>query len=146
MKTPLVLFSCLAALVLARTSTVESRIEEKSHVFNTLSPDAQAHIKQGLVDIGYTQDMVYMAMGKADRVTERANEGGTETVVLTTAIIRSTKARRFANTRGWCITTSASRRIGDDERCVDAFSDHAEEVARVVFKDGKVVSVEQMKS
>jgi hypothetical protein len=147
MKNPLTLLSCLAALVLAGCSTVESRIEEKAAVFNALPAETQSRIQQGLVDVGYTQDMVYIAMGRADRVVERASAAGTETVWIYNNYYQDYQGTQFVGYQ---------RAIYFDHRIkayrvyyqpvrADIYADRTEEVARIVFKDGKVTSIEQLK-
>ena len=48
--------------------TINHRIGEKPDVFNRLDPKAQAEIRQGRVEVGYTPDMVYLALGKPDKI------------------------------------------------------------------------------
>lgn len=147
MKKPLVFLSCLAALVLAGCSTVENRIEEKAAVFNALPSDTQARIKQGLVDVGYTEDMVYIAMGKADRVIERASSGGNETVWIYNTYYQEYQGSQFAGYRRSVYFDPRIRayRVYYEPVRAEVYRDRTEEVARVVFKDGKVVSIEQAK-
>lgn len=74
--------SFLAAAVMAAAgcSTVHSRIEEKSAVYNSLDPNTQAKISHGDVDLGFTTDMVYMALGNPDvRRQAVSTTGQTET-------------------------------------------------------------------
>ncbi len=147
MKKYLTLLSCLAALVLAGCSTVQSRIEEKAHVFNTLPPETQARIRQGLIDVGYTPDMVYIAMGKADRVRERASAEGTESVWIYNTYYQEYQGSHFAGYRRHVYFDPRIKayRVYYEPVRADVYRDRTEEVARVVFRDGKVVSVEQMK-
>ena len=50
------------------TSGVAGRAQEKATVYNALSPAVQKHIKDGSVEVGYTEDMVYIALGKPNSV------------------------------------------------------------------------------
>ena len=69
----------LAAALLAACSTTDSRIRDKQVVFDQLPPQAQQQIRAGQVDLGFTPDMVEMALGKPDHVYSRtAVEGSTE--------------------------------------------------------------------
>ena len=147
MKTPFTFVVCLAALALAGCSTVQSRIEEKAAVFNALPPDQQANIRQGLVDIGYTPDMVYIAMGKADRVVERATSEGNQTVWVYNSYYREYQGSAFAGYRRSVYYDPRIRayRVYYTPVHADVYEDRVEEVARVVFKDGKVSSIEQVK-
>ncbi|ATC62966.1 hypothetical protein CMV30_02740 [Nibricoccus aquaticus] len=147
MKTPLTLFVCLAALVLAGCSTVQSRIEEKSAVFNALPSETQSRIQQGLVDVGYTQDMVYIAMGRADKVVERATGAGSETVWIYNSYYQEYQGSAFAGYRRSVYYDQRIKayRVFYEPVRADVYRDRVEEVARVVFKDGKVASIEQVK-
>lgn len=135
------------ALVLAGCSTVQSRIEEKSAVFNALPSETQSRIQQGLVDVGYTQDMVYIAMGKADRVMERATESGVETVWIYNNYYQQYEGSAFAGYRRTVYYDQRIKayRVYYEPIRTDFYSERTEEVARVVFKDGKVASIEQVK-
>lgn len=146
MKTPLIFLSCLA-LALVGCSSVENRIEEKAAIFNSLPAETQTRIKQGLVDVGFTTDMVYMAMGKADRVIERATEAGTETVWIYNTYYQEYQGSQFA---GYQRSVYFDRRINAwrvyyEPVRADVYRDRTEEMARVVFKDGKVNAIEQVK-
>ncbi len=55
------------------TNGVSARIQEKSEVFARLTPMQQEQIKHGGIEPGYTQDMVYMALGKPTSISTYAN-------------------------------------------------------------------------
>ena len=67
MKTPLLSVLALA-LLLAGCSTIDSRIKEKSASFNALSDTDQQIIRYGYITVGFTHDMVYMALDKPEKV------------------------------------------------------------------------------
>ncbi len=76
---PLRLQLLLSAIVLAAftgCSTPGSRIKSNQEAFNALSPQAQANIRAGVVEVGYTPAMVEMALGKPDRRYTRTTESG----------------------------------------------------------------------
>jgi len=147
MKNPLTLLICLAALVLAGCSTVQSRIEEKSAVFNALPAETQAKIQQGLVDVGYTPDMVYIAIGNADKVIERSTGDGNETVWIYNNYYQEYEGSRFAGYRRSVYYDNRIKayRVFYEPVRAEIYRDRVEEVARVVFKNGKVASIEQVK-
>lgn len=60
---PLVL---AAVLLLGACSTINTRINEKAPVFYSLDANTRAKIAQGDVDLGFTPDMVYIALGEPD--------------------------------------------------------------------------------
>ncbi|QYM79303.1 hypothetical protein K0B96_01405 [Horticoccus luteus] len=67
MKSPL--FAVVAlALLLSGCSTIDSRIKEKSATYSQLSPTDQQIIRYGYISVGFTRDMVYMALDKPEKV------------------------------------------------------------------------------
>lgn len=65
-----------ALLLLAGCASVESRIQGNWSYFESLSPEAQELIRQGRIDIGFTPEMVRLALGLPDRVYSRQDESG----------------------------------------------------------------------
>lgn len=62
---------CVAGVILLNAcghSTLHSRIGEKQQSFVGLTPREQAMIKRGVIAVGFTADMVYMALAKPDRI------------------------------------------------------------------------------
>ncbi len=80
MRSLLRLLAVILALGPAACSTIHSRIEEKPDVFAKLDPATQAKIKQGIIDVGFTPDMVYIALGKPDQARERVTAAGRQTI------------------------------------------------------------------
>jgi len=56
------------------SSGIPNRIQEKSVIFNTLPPVQQQDIKNGYFGEGYTMDMVYIAVGKASKITTNGQD------------------------------------------------------------------------
>lgn len=71
--------SLLAALVLAACASPESRIRDNQTTFDSYPPQAQQKIRAGQIDVGFTPEMVRMALGAPDHVYQRtATEGSSE--------------------------------------------------------------------
>ena len=66
--------------VLAGCSTPQSRINDNPAVFARLTPEQQQMIKEGKVAIGFDQAMVKLALGDPDRVRERTDASGTSEI------------------------------------------------------------------
>lgn len=137
----LLLAGSLFALLLGACSTPETRIRENPEAFNRLSPQDQELVRQGKVAIGFDQETVKLAVGEPDRIWTRTDaEGATESWSYTTyetadgfPLYRGFYHRYYY--RGWAdpfypyYLSYPSRR----ER----------EVFKVVFKEGRVISIEQ---
>ena len=65
-----VILAVFGLLLFAGCQTVDTRIKEKPAVFASLDKDTQEKIKEGTIGIGYTEDMVYLALGTPDQIKE----------------------------------------------------------------------------
>ncbi|MEI6165584.1 MAG: hypothetical protein WCS52_00165 [bacterium] len=72
------LLACAAGCV----STPDSRIKKDPRLFATLAPEVQAKVKKGEVAIGFSRDMVRLALGLPRQVNVRTSEVG-ETEIWT---------------------------------------------------------------
>ena len=149
MKTHLSFLAIAAAALLTITGcqTVDTRIKEKPDVFAKLDVATQDKIKQGIIDLGFTEDMVYLALGAADQKRESVSAAGN-----TLTWIYNTYYERFDGTTH----AGYSRQVYFDPYLrtyrvyyrpvfADTYVNEKEERIRVVFKDGKVSVIEQTK-
>jgi hypothetical protein len=67
----------LAVLALAACATPASRISDNQAAFNSYPEDIQQKIRAGEVAIGFTPEMVAMALGEPDHRSERVDATGT---------------------------------------------------------------------
>jgi len=70
MKRGVAMVACAAALMANVTgcaSTVARRIRSDQERFDAFPPEVQEDIRAGVVELGYTPDMVHLAWGKPDR-------------------------------------------------------------------------------
>ncbi|MDB6092946.1 MAG: hypothetical protein JWM32_508 [Verrucomicrobia bacterium] len=63
-------------VLLTGCSTPQSRINDNPEVFARLTPEQQQLIKDGKVAIGFDMSMVKLALGDADRVRTRTDSQG----------------------------------------------------------------------
>lgn len=136
----------LAALALALgaagcATTIDSRIRANPGLFASFPADAQEKIRQERVELGFTEDMVRIALGSPTRVTMRETENGTtmlwvytthdpETysdVVPTTYYTRGKHGRLYAQ---------------PDFIWMDRTYWRERDAARIEFRNGKVVGIE----
>jgi len=82
---PSLLLSALLAIVLLSgcetTGGVSSRIQEKSAAFAALTPEQQKLVRSGEIEIGFTSDMVYMALGPASKTEVKDSPDGPVTML-----------------------------------------------------------------
>lgn len=130
------LLALLAVAALTACSTPASRIKEKRDVFASYPPETQEKIKAGKVDVGFTPEMVELALGRPSmRYTSTTESGAAETWVYgggggRTGVGLSVGAGSWGSGVGGGITIGGSPRGGDERE-------------RVVFRDGRVVSYER---
>lgn len=71
----------LSTLLLSACSTTGSRIKQQQALFDSYPPATQAAIRNGEIQVGFTTDMVYMALGKASHTATQATTDGTLTTL-----------------------------------------------------------------
>ncbi|QYM77779.1 hypothetical protein K0B96_10640 [Horticoccus luteus] len=140
MKSFISLFTvALLALGLAACSTPDARIQRNPEIFARLTPAQQEMIRHGQVGLGFTPEMVRLALGDADRVIQRQDETGTSEIW---SYVTYDGPGGMPLYRGWY------HRYYDwnDVRYPYYLNYPARrdrEHFRVVFQDGKVTSIEQ---
>ncbi|MDD3179937.1 MAG: hypothetical protein PHQ04_06240 [Opitutaceae bacterium] len=147
MKTTRTLVLSLLVLALSACSTIDSRIKEKSTVFTQLDAGAQAKIKQGTVDLGFNEDMVYMALGAPDQVRNRKTGEGQTTVWIYNTYFDRYEGMAHVGYHRWMYFDPAVRlyRVYWEPVYTDVYRRHMEEKIRVAFRGGKVVAIDQVK-
>jgi hypothetical protein len=147
MKTNItVIFLAVAALFLGACSTPDSRIRRNQAAFDKMTPAEQASIRQGIVELGFTPEMVYLAMGRADNVEDRVTPTGTLTIWVYNRFFREYVGRQMVGFRRdvYFDPRINSWRVFYTPVSQPVFRERVEEIARIVFRDGRVESIEQV--
>ncbi len=85
MKKFLILLAWVGLIFQTGCYSPEARIKKNPELFSQLAPQDQELIKQGKVAVGFTPDMVKLAVGDPDRIYTRTDANGTsETWAYTT--------------------------------------------------------------
>lgn len=63
-------------LALAGCSTTNSRIRKHQETFDALPESVQQNLRRGSIDVGYTPEMVFIALGEPDRKVDVVSEDG----------------------------------------------------------------------
>ena len=136
----------LAALLLAVAgcATPESRIKKNQALFDSYPADVQDKIKAGKVDLGFTPDMVTIALGKPGRVYQRKTADG-ETEVWSYEAYSTTTNRQRVNTDVRVRDNSGYRTV-HDWVWVDVEQRNYYDKLRIEFTGGKVSGIEEVTS
>ena len=140
---PFVALSLLGAgLLLTGCSTINSRINEKGSVFYSLDADTRAKIEHGDIALGFTPDMVYMALGKPDTKRFRTTADGQSETWNYGAYYYATGDVGYHRWGGW--GPRGFYRMYWEPTYGHGYT--VEPDIRVTFRDGKVVSVDRSQS
>ncbi len=122
----------------AACATTESRVSSHQAAFATWPADVQEKVRAGRVGVGFTQEMVQVALGEADRKSTRTTAAGTDEVW---AYFDHRPKFSFGLGLG---AASGSTAYGGGVVVGDSgFRD--DEVMRVIFEGGRVVAIETRK-
>jgi outer membrane protein assembly factor BamE (lipoprotein component of BamABCDE complex) len=138
MKTfPCLVLVLAGLLLLAGCSTPDARIKKNPEAFDHATPQQQGLIKQGKVGLGFDEGMVKLALGDPDRITTRTDASGESQVWSYVsyetddgAFLYTGYYHRFRGPVFYPYYLDYPNRV---ER----------EHFRVIFKGGKVISVEE---
>lgn len=136
-KILLVMLAGLVAL-LAACSTPASRIKKQPDLYNRLSQEQQDLIRNGEVGVGFSTDMVKLALGEPDSVRERRDSEGLREIWIYATYETSSgvhiyrghfhRGFRYSHISHW-----------------DSPHYRVRENLRIFLKDGKVEAVEKLK-
>lgn len=137
MKTvPSLLLLGLIAAVFSACSSPDSRIKDHQSTFSQLSAEDQGKIRGGHVDIGFTEEMVTMALGEPDRRYTRTTAQGTTDVWAYRN--RAPRVSLGFGIGGGGGSTGVGAGVG-----VSTGGDQADDRVRIVFEHGRVTAIEK---
>jgi len=135
MNSPPRWFALVALLFLASCSTPQSRIGDHQAEFDKFPPDVQQKISHGQVDVGFTEEMVRLALGEPDRRFTRKTEAGELDVW-------GYHERRARVSFGLGFGTGGRHSAVGGAVGMSSSSDDPEERIRIEFRSGRVTAVE----
>ncbi len=138
---PFVLVLSLASLVLlsACSSTPDARIAKNQPAFSGYPAAVQQKIRAGEVDVGFTPEMVRLALGEPTRQFNRQTGAGTAEVW----VYHDNGPRfSFGVGIGGAVGRHSSAGVG---LSTSSGGYEPEEKVRVEFRDGKVTAIEYVK-
>lgn len=117
-------------------TTPEKRIQQNPEAFEALPPDVQENVREGRVEIGYTPETVFLALGAPDRKTTRRTEDGEREIWIYQGRFLTTETVRVHDQFGRFRPVRPAIYL-------DRTVEHVYTRARLEFVGGELVSVEQ---
>jgi hypothetical protein len=148
MKFTLLFALGLSTLALTACSTFDSRSQEKASTFGSLAPAEQEKLRRGVIEIGNTPDMVYIALGRPDEKKETTTAQGRETTWIYNSYHREYEGNVHSGYHRILVFDPVRRRytVFFEPVYTDIYSEHTEENIRITFVNDKVAMIEQPKS
>jgi len=148
MKTALLFTLSWLALVLAGCDTFDRRSQEKASTFESLAPEEREKLRRGVIEVGNTPDMVYIALGRPDEKRDTVTAEGRETVWIYNTYHREYEGNIHSGYRRILVYDPVRKRyvVFFEPVYTDVYSEHTNEHIRITFKDDRVAIIEQPKS
>jgi hypothetical protein len=141
------LLSACLVLVLAGLlggcATPESRIKQNPDMFNSFPDDVQQKVREGKVGVGFSKDMVFIALGKPDREYTRTTSGAVNQVWSYTGTYTTMERQRVSGDFRVRDSDGLYRTVRDDV-WVDVQAQHEYERLRIEFQNDEVVAIEEV--
>lgn len=135
----------LLPLLLAGCNTFERRAKEKSEVFSTLDAATRVRLEARQIEVGDSQDMVYIALGAPDEKRELVTPDGRTTTWVYSAYWQEYQGTRLVGFRRNVIYDPATKsyRVYHEPDYQPVYAPRMEDRVRITFQDGRVTVVEQ---
>lgn len=133
----------LGALGCTGCSTPASRIRKNQALFDSFPVNVQTNLRAGRIDIGYTQPMTLIALGRPDRVYHRKT-GDTNTVVWSYSAYRRRHQYEPMLTPDSYIDSRGRVRYFHHSTWVDVGWDEEYDVLRLEFNEQGVSAIESL--
>ena len=132
----------LLLLLAGCASTPEKRIEQNQKVFDALPVAAQARIRGGQIDLGYTPDMVRIAFGEPQRRLVRRSSLGDAEIWLYLGVDRRFDRQR-ADIDGLSVSGPGGSRSVTGSAWVNVAQEREFIRLRAEFQNGAVSAIEE---
>ena len=135
--------AALALLLAGCATTPESRIHQNRELFDALPVAAQARIRGGQIDLGFSPDMVRLAFGDPHRVLVRRSRTGDSEVWLYFDLVRRYERQR-ADIDGLSLTGVGGMRSLGGGAWINVMQEREYVRIRVEFSNGAVFAFEEL--
>lgn len=145
MKTKTLILMLLSGAFLGLTgcATPQSRIKKNPELYQALPPEVRANVQEGNVQIGYTQDAVYLALGQPDRKYSRTTFDGNTQIWSWVDYDYHTDRQRVSARFNVRDSEGRVHRVSDSV-WVDVKQAREYETKRVEIADGVVKAIEDI--
>lgn len=140
--------ACAAIVLLASLaacSTFERRAKEKGAVFHALDAATQARLEARQIQVGDTEDMVYISLGAPDEKKEHLTAGSRTTTWVYSAYWQEYQGTRLVGFRRLVVYDPGSKsyRVYHEPDYQPVYAPRVEDRMRITFQDGRVTVIEQ---
>ena len=132
----------LLLLLAGCASTPDQRIQRNQELFDTLPVAAQARIRGGQIDLGFTPDMVRIALGEPQRQLVRRTPAGETPVWLYLDLVRRYDRQR-ADIDGLSFSGPGGVRSLGGSAWINVMQEREYVRLRVEFLGGTVAAIEE---
>ena len=138
----------LALAVLTGCDTFEKRSKEKAAVFAALDPQSRAKLEHGVIELGNTPDMVYIALGQPDDEFETTSARGKEKTWIFNSYHQEFAGNQQTGYQRVLVMNKdkLGYTVYYEPVYSNVYVEHTEEKIRITFRDGKVAVIEQPKA
>lgn len=145
MKTRILIVIALAVLTVTGCSTFEKRAEEKAAVYNQLDPATKDKLRKGVIEVGNTPDMVFIALGEPDSKTEQITADHREEIWTYSSYFSEYSGSQHLGYRRFVDYNPRTKTyyVYYEPVRIDLYRDRVEDRIRITFRDGKVTVIEQ---
>lgn len=137
MKTALLVIVMSLLLLAASCASTDSRVRKNQAAFDSWPAGVQQKVRAGQVDVGFTPEMVRVALGEPRRTFSRTTANG-----VAEGWVYADTSPRFSLGIG-IGSMHGSSGVGGGVTVGDTFRD--DEALRVIFENGRVTAVETRK-
>lgn len=148
MKRLLLLLSVLLALAaVSGCDTFENRAKKKPEVLAALDPQAREKLRRGIIELGNTTDMVYVALGQPDDEYETTSARGKEKTWIFNSYHEDFAGNLQTGYHRTLVYDPVTKGylVYFEPVYTNVYTERIEERIRITFRDGKVVVIEQPK-
>lgn len=135
-------FALPLAALLAGCASPQQRIQQNQAAFDSFPVAVQARIRGGQIDLGFTPEMVRIALGEPERKVVRRAVAGNAEIWLYVDFIRSYDRQRV-DVDGLGVVGAGGRRSIGGSAWVNVEQDREYVRTRVEFQNGIVTAIEE---